>query len=290
MSETRSQSRFAGKAALVTGASKGTGEAISKRLAAEGAAVAVTARDASAAQRVVDEIAACGGRAIALRLDVGDESEVIAAVDATVAAFGSLDVLVNNAAAINAVQPGIDRPVAEQTNEGFDAVLRVNLWGVFWMCKHALPHLVVRGGAIVNISSNSAERSVPGLPTYESTKGAMNVITRSIAVDYGARGVRCNTVSLGLIVSHYMEADAEDPEVLRSFGDHTLVGRGGSPGDVAAAVAFLASDEASYITGALLHVDGGSSARSPASTTVLDAMMRPSATRAETPTQASVEA
>jgi meso-butanediol dehydrogenase / (S,S)-butanediol dehydrogenase / diacetyl reductase len=154
-------------------------------------------------------------------------------------------------------------------------VLRVNLWGVFWMCKHALPHLLVDGGSIVNISSNSAERSVPGLPTYEATKGAMNVLTRSIAVDYGTRGVRCNTVSLGLIVSHYMTAGANDPDILRAFGGHTLVGRGGSPDDVANAVAFLASDEASYITGALLHVDGGSSARSPASPTVLDAMMRP---------------
>jgi 3-oxoacyl-[acyl-carrier protein] reductase len=244
--------KLSGKTALVTGASRGIGAAIAKRLAADGASVAITyTKGADAAAQVVREIESGGGKAIAIQADATDAKAVTAAVEQTVSAFGSLDVLVNNAGT------AIPKPFEETTLEEMDRVIDINLRGVFIATQAALKHLP-DGGRIITIGSCVGERMMtPGLVAYAATKGAVKMFTQGLAREIGARGITVNNVQPGPIDTDLNPAagDWAEPQIA-----NTSLKRYGHVADIAAMVAFVAGPEASYITGASLTVDGGTNA------------------------------
>jgi 3-oxoacyl-[acyl-carrier protein] reductase len=240
------------KSALVTGASRGIGAAIAKRLAADGARVAITySRGASAAAEVVKAIEAAGGKAIAIQADATDAKAVRAAVEQTVAAFGQLDVLVNNAGT------AIPKPFEEATLEELDQVVDLNLRGVFIATQAALKHLG-NGGRIINIGSCVGERMfTPGLAAYAATKGAVKMFTQGLSREVGPRGITVNNIQPGPIDTELNPASGDwaQPQIA-----NTALQRYGHVDDIAAMVAFVAGPEAGYITGANLTVDGGTNA------------------------------
>ncbi|MBS1677091.1 MAG: glucose 1-dehydrogenase [Actinobacteria bacterium] len=249
--------RFEDKVAIVTGAAGGIGSATAHRLAAEGAAVAIVDLDADAAANVAAAIATRGGRAIAVAGDVADESSVEAVFAGTVEAFGGVDVLHNNAAALSAEVVGRDTEVLAIDRELFDATMSVNLLGAIYMCKHAIPRMIERGGgAIVNTSSISAFSAAHGFPVYSASKAGVSSLTQSVATQYGKQGVRCNAVAPGLTLSPRMRANF-DPKQLEGLAAEVLTTRLGEPKDIAGLVAFLASDDAAYVTAQVIAADGG---------------------------------
>ena len=244
--------RLAGKVAVVTGGSRGIGAAIAKRLATDGASVAVTySKGADAATSVVKAIERAGGRAIALQAEAADADAVKAAVEKTVATFGRLDILVNNAGT------AIPKTFEETTLEEMDRVLDVNVRGVFIATQAALKHMK-SGGRIITIGSAVGERVLtPGLVPYSATKGAVKIFTQALSREVGSRGITVNNVQPGPI----------DTELNPATGDWavpqkaaTALDRYGNVNDIAAMVAFVAGPDASYITGANLTVDGGMNA------------------------------
>jgi 3-oxoacyl-[acyl-carrier protein] reductase len=252
-----------GKVALVTGATQAMGEAIARRLARDGAAVLGVGRSAERGRAVADRLVADGLRASFACADVGQEDQVAAAVEAAVQRFGAVDIVVNNAAALdNSVPEG---PVHLESTELFDSIMKVNLYGPFWFAKYAAPVMMAggRGGLFVNISSYSAQRGVAGIPAYTASKGALEALTRQIAVDYADHGIRANTVVLGSISVPRNAALHSDELMADALRGGRMVHRAGSPDDVAAAVSFLASSGAEFITGTTLNVDGGLLAKAP---------------------------
>jgi len=245
-------SKLTGKVALVTGGSRGIGAAIAKRLAADGASVAITyAKDAAAASAVVQAIEHDGGKAVAIQADAADAAAVQAAVEKTVAALGRLDVLVNNAGT------AISKPFDETTIEEMDRVIDINIRGVFVATQAALRHMK-SGGRIIMIGSCVGERNMtPGLAPYGATKGAVKMFAQGLAREMGSRGITVNNVQPGPIDTDLNPAagDWAAPQLA-----NTALGRYGKVDEVAALVAFVASTEAAYITGANLTIDGGTNA------------------------------
>jgi 3-oxoacyl-[acyl-carrier protein] reductase len=241
-----------GKIALVTGGSRGIGAAIAKRLAADGANVAITyTKGADAAASVVKEIERAGRKAIAIQADAADAGAVKAAVEKTVATFGRLDVLVNNAGT------GFPKPFEEATLEEMDRVIDINIRGVFVATQAALKHMK-SGGRVIMIGSCVGERLMaPGLVPYAATKGAVKMFTQGLSREVGSRGITVNNVQPGPIDTDLNPA-AGDWAVPQKAA--TALGRYGSVDEVAALVAFVAGPESSYITGANLTVDGGTNA------------------------------
>jgi 3-oxoacyl-[acyl-carrier protein] reductase len=237
------------KVALVTGASRGIGAAIAKRLAKDGFSVAITyTRGADAAAAVVSAIESAGGKAVALKADATDAQAVMSAVNQIVEKFGRLDVLVNNAGT------AIPKPFEEATLEEIDRVIDINLRGVFIATKAVLKHLR-EGGRIITIGSCVGERMMtPGLAAYSATKGAVKMFTQGLSREVGSRGITVNNVQPGPIDTDLNPAagDWAAPQIA-----NTALKRYGHVEDVAALVAFVAGPEASYITGASLTVDGG---------------------------------
>jgi NAD(P)-dependent dehydrogenase (short-subunit alcohol dehydrogenase family) len=248
--------RLAGELALVTGSTAGIGTAIARRFAAEGAAVVITGRDAGRADAVVTSITAAGGVAHAVLADLGDERACDALVAATVERLGGLTVLVNNAVASTADER--DGPVGELTTVAWEASLRVNLNAPMWLARAAVGHMAAAGhGSIVNVSSRQAERASRGLTAYVAGKAGLNGLTRAIAVDYAAQGIRCNTISPGYVLNDRRDADLSDDRRARLEAMHLT--RLGEADDVAFAAVYLASRESEFLTGVNLPLDGGGS-------------------------------
>jgi 3-oxoacyl-[acyl-carrier protein] reductase len=245
-------SKLVNRVALVTGGSRGIGAAIAKRLAGDGARVAITyAKDASAASAVVQAIELGGGKAIAIQADAANVEAVQAAVEKAVQTFGRLDVLVNNAGT------AIPKTFEETTLEEMDRVIYINIRGVFAATQAALKHMK-DGGRIIMIGSAVGERAVaPGLVPYAATKGAVKMFTQALSREVGSRGITVNNVQPGPIDTDLNPASGDWAVPQKAA---TALSRYGHVDEVAALVAFVASPESSYITGANLTVDGGMNA------------------------------
>lgn len=250
--------RLKGKVALVTGGGTGIGRAIAELFASEGAQVAVLGRRVEYLEDVVAAITRDGGRALSCPADVTDEEAVAAAVERILAAFGDLSIVVNNAGTL---RRGEDPTRSERWE--WERDLAVNLTGPFLVLKHTLPVLVKRSsGSIVNIASQIALAGAPGYATYAAAKGGVVSLTRALAVEFGPQGVRCNCICPGLVDTPMAYVGRPNFDSLREdlARAHPL-GRIGWPEDVAYAALYLASDESSWVTGVVLPVDGGFTAR-----------------------------
>jgi NAD(P)-dependent dehydrogenase (short-subunit alcohol dehydrogenase family) len=257
-------SRFEGKVAIVTGGGSGIGRATARLLASEGAAVTVGDLRFAAAEEVVAAIGAAGGKARAQVVDVADPDAVESVVAETVAAFGGLDVLHNNAAALDQNQR--DQDVVSMDLETWHRVLDVNLTGPMLGCRFAIPAMLERGGgSIVNTASAAAFYGSQSLLAYGTSKAGLVALTRYVATAYGEQGIRCNAVAPGVVVAREAQEALGGPmgPRLRRYTTSHLIGRLGYPEEIARAVAFLASDEASFVTGEILRVDGGFTSHSP---------------------------
>jgi 3-oxoacyl-[acyl-carrier protein] reductase len=245
-------SKLAKKVALVTGGSHGIGAAIAKRLAAEGASVAITySKGADAAAAVVEEIERAGGKAMAIHEEATDTREICAVVQKTVAKLGKIDVLVNNAGT------AVPKKFEETTLEEMDHVIDVNLRGTLFVTHTALKHMN-DGGRIIMIGSCVGERVMtPGLVPYAATKGAVKMFVQGLAREVGGRGITVNNVQPGPIDTDLNPASGDWAVPQKA---NTALNRYGTVEEVAALVAFVASPDASYITGANLTVDGGTNA------------------------------
>jgi NAD(P)-dependent dehydrogenase (short-subunit alcohol dehydrogenase family) len=247
-----------GKVAIVTGATKGIGRIIAAALAAEGAKVVVTGRTAARGDQVAANIRAAGGEAMFIQADVGDEESTKAVIDQTVDAYGALTTVVNNAAPTDLLQRVT--LLADTSLDHWHGVLRVALDGAMLMSKYAIPHLeAAGGGTIVNISSDAGARAAIGFSPYCAAKAGLNAMTRSIAVEYAPVNIRSNAIQVGQILPpQAVDTISSDPVLgPRLHAANPL--RLGRREDIAGAVVFLASDEASFVTGTTIVVDGGAS-------------------------------
>ena len=247
--------RLNGKIAIVTGAARGFGEGIARRFAAEGAKLLVADLDLDGARRVARELGA-----VAAGGDVSRGEDVAAIVAAATAAYGGLDVVVNNAGTTHR-----NRPMLEVDEATFDLVFAVNVKSIYWMAQAALPVLRAqgRGGSIINIGSTAGISPRPGLVWYNATKGAVNTITKAMALELAKENIRVNSVcpvigATGLTAAFMGGEDT--PEVRARFVASVPIGRMSTPADIANACVFLAEDASSLITGVLLPVDGGRTA------------------------------
>jgi len=239
--------KLAGKIAVVTGASKGIGADIAKQFAAEGAAVVVNyASSKEGADRVVDEIAKRGGKAIAVK------AEIEGLFSAARKAFGKIDILVNNAGVYDW------SPLEEITEEQFHKHFDVNVLGLLLATQEAVKHFDSAGGNIINISSTVTSLTPPGSSVYTGTKGAVDAITRTLAKELGPRKIRVNAINPGMVVTEGVRAAGFDQGDLRkSIEAQTPLGRIGQPEDIAPAAVFLASSDSAWITGETVRVAGG---------------------------------
>lgn len=249
--------RLAGKIALITGSGSGIGKAAALLFAQEGATVIVNDLDAQKGEETVQEIVEMGSKGMFIQADVTDPASVQAMVEQTIAAFGHIDVLFNNAGisgvgALHEVEP-----------DAWDRVMSVNIRGVYLPSKYALPHMMQRkSGSIINMSSCIAEIGLAKRASYSATKGAVLALTKSMQVDYAPYDIRVNALLPGTIltpfVENYLNTSYENPEAaIESLKKRQLSGELGRPEDVAKAALFLASDESKFMMGSPLYIDGG---------------------------------
>lgn len=251
-----------GKNALITGAGSGIGQAIAIRLAQEGVNIAINYRKSAegaeeteeqAMQKACGDVENCGVKSLLVQGDVSKEDDIVQMVNTVVQQFGSLDILVNNA--------GIQTECAshEVATDDFDQVISVNLRGAYLCARETLKHLLSqnRQGVIINISSVHEIIPRPMYVSYSISKGGMENMTKTLALEYASKGIRVNAIAPGATVTPINEAWTEDPAKKAEVESHIPMGRAGTSEEMAAAVAFLASDEAAYITGQTLFIDGG---------------------------------
>lgn len=245
---------------MVTGGTAGIGANIVETMAAQGASVGFTGRGADRGKKLESDLSAKGLAVRFIQADSGIEPDVDSAVRQTVDAFGSLTILVNNAAATELSASGADNRVDEITNESWDQIFKSALYGTLWASKYAIPHMRQAGnGSIVNISASSSMRSSRGRPAYQSSKGAINSLTRQMAADYGAECIRTNAIIVGFINSAgpVMQKLLADEEYMSVIKGMLVLPYIGEPSDISHAAVYLASDESKYVTGSQLTVDGG---------------------------------
>jgi 3-oxoacyl-[acyl-carrier protein] reductase len=244
---------LAGKVAIVTGASKGIGAAIAKKLADEGAAVIVNyASSKAGAERVVAEIVGNGGKAVAVQADVSEKADIDRLFAETKAAFGRLDILVNNAGIYEFA------PLENVTAEHFHKMFDLNVLGLILASQEAVKHFGSEGGSIINISSVVATAALPNVSVYSATKAAVDAVTKSLAKELGSRKIRVNAVNPGMVETEGTHAAGiTDSDFRKQTESQTPLGRIGQPQDIAPAVAFLASPAAGWITGETLYISGG---------------------------------
>lgn len=257
------QRRLADKVSIITGATSGLGAATAERFAAEGASVVVSGRSADRGARIVERIRKAGGEACFLACDLGDESAIRSLVEGAVARYGRVDNLVANAATTATAGGEKTASILELDNALLETSLATNVRGLLWLFKHALPALVAaadpaqrRTSSIIAIGTSGTRNGTPRMPIYFATKAPVEILVRSLASEFGGRGVRVNCVSAGLI-----ETDSEMRTMTEEFRRYVqslnLLPFFGVPEDIASACAYLASDEAAYVTGATLCVNGG---------------------------------
>lgn len=242
--------KLANKNAIVTGASRGIGAAVARRLARDGALVGIGYKtNAAAAERVVEEIRAAGGRAETLRIDVTDENAARDVAKAFASRHGAIDILVNNAGTFDAA------PVGEISREMFNSQIYTHAWSVIAMTQAALPHFPASGGYIINVSTSLVHEPSNGTAVYSAAKAAVEILTRGFAMELGARGIRVNAVAPAITRTD-MTADIPEDH-LKAETALTPLGRLADPEDIADVVAFLASEDARWITGRTILTDGG---------------------------------
>lgn len=250
--------RLAGKVAIVTGASRGIGAAVSRAFSSAGASVVLAARDHEALARLAAELTDAGGAAVAVPTDVTSDDAVAALVEKALVTYGRLDIACNNAA--GGGHP--PTPLAQVTLEAFDSAFAVNLRGVFLAMRHEIPAMLASGGgAIVNMSSTAGLQAVGGLAAYVSTKHGLEGLTKVAALDYAAQGIRVNAIAPGPILTDALARAG--PAGQQAAAAAMPMGRIGQPEEVAAAAVFLCSDDAAFVTGTTLVIDGGKLAGAP---------------------------
>jgi NAD(P)-dependent dehydrogenase (short-subunit alcohol dehydrogenase family) len=243
------------KVAVITGSGRGIGRGIARRFAQEGARVVVNDRDAEVVARTAREIRQAGGTCLEVTADVSVESEVTRMLDATLHAYGTLDILVNNAQMF--VEKGESGAFLTMTSAGWDAYIRANM-GILFYCTHQAARIMARRkvrGSIINISSNGANRVHRNLIAYDSVKGAIDTFTRAVAVDLAPWGIRVNALRPGMIAVDYWDGLSKEEQARRIAA--IPIGREGRPADIAWAAVFLAADDAGFVTGQNFEVDGG---------------------------------
>jgi NAD(P)-dependent dehydrogenase (short-subunit alcohol dehydrogenase family) len=254
--------RLEGKTAIITGTTGGIGAATARRFAAEGAQVVLADINLDGAETVAAGIRAQGGDAIALPLDLNEEASIARLIADSLAHYGKLEILFNNAADTRPATMQFDAAIEDMDADIWDSVFRINARGTMLMIKHALPALLRSGNAsIINTSSGASLRADLFRAAYAASKGAVNVLTEYVAAQYGKRGVRCNVVSPGLVVTENTREGQSHNFAL--YERHHLTPRLGEPDDLAAMVTLLASDDGRFITGQIIPVDGGISTHFP---------------------------
>ena len=255
--------KLAGRVAVVTGGGSGQGKATCRLFAQEGASVVVADWNYESAQEVAASIADAGGRAVAVHVDVSREEDVMKMVDMTLNKFGRLDILFNNAGiGFSATHRYKMASIVDTPEEDWDAILAINLKGVAMCCKHTIPIMVRQGrGSIINNASINALVAMPGADAYTAAKGGVVALTRVLANDWGPKGVRVNCICPGPVDTPMIAPVLKDPQVREILETNCPLGRVASPDEIARVALFLASDDASYVNGVILPVDGGWTAR-----------------------------
>ncbi|MFD2469147.1 SDR family NAD(P)-dependent oxidoreductase [Amycolatopsis silviterrae] len=253
MTETRTNSLLDGKIAFITGAGRGIGAAAARLFAEEGAKVVLAARTETQLKAVAEQVRADGGVADYVRCDLADPDSVQAAIDRVLELHGRLDLAFNNGAIATRPRPLDQVPLAD-----FDRLYEVNLRGPWLAMAAEVKAMRAGGGAIVNTSSIGSFGANPALPVYGAVKRALNSLTESAAVAYGPEGIRVNAITPGTTMTEMIRRwEAESPGLLDQLAETTPLGRAAEPAEIAEAAAWLLSDRASYVTGAVLRVDGG---------------------------------